>query len=268
MKSQSVKLIAVGVIAGIGIAVLAGRLRGGAGLEMRAVASPVGANPDAREIQSHWSVEAMERAPDDREEGPVMTPDGPLTIEESVRRALAWAEERATGKLLSAGFTVDRINWIRRRADELQVEQARASHERQRQGLPPDPDAIAYILDPDLDLREEIGIEEYERYREALGRSAGIIVTDVLPTSNAEAAGLRPGDEIVSYDGRRTFNSAELNALVSKAGPGEYAIIGIRRDGQTIQLSVPRGPLSIQSAMPMPYFTGRPPPSWRLEGAP
>lgn len=195
-----------------------------------------------------------------------MTPDGPLTVEESVRRALALADERATGKLLSAGFTIDRINWIRHRTEELQVAQARASYERQRQGLPPDPFAIAYILDPDIDLREEIGIEEYEQYREALGRPAGIVIAGVLPTSSAETAGLRAGDEIVSYDGQRTFNSAELNALASGVGPGEYAVIGIRRDGQTMQLTVPRGPLSIQSAMPLPYFTGRPPPSFQANG--
>ena len=70
-------------------------------------------------------------------------------------------------------------------------------------------------------------------------------VRDVLASSPAERAGLKPGDEIMAYNGRRIFDMRELNALTLEGTPGESVVIDVRRDGQNLQLVMPRGPLGV-----------------------
>ena len=55
----------------------------------------------------------------------------------------------------------------------------------------------------------------------------------------------QPGDEIVAYDGKRVFDVGELNALTLEGTPGESVVVDVRRDGQNVQLVMPRGPLGI-----------------------
>ena len=58
-------------------------------------------------------------------------------------------------------------------------------------------------------------------------------------------AGLQPGDEIVSYDGKRVFDMRELNAFTLEGRAGESVVVDVRRDGRTVQLVMPRGPIGI-----------------------
>jgi len=63
--------------------------------------------------------------------------------------------------------------------------------------------------------------------------------------SPAAAAGLLPGDEIVSYGGKRVFGQPDLNAFVLEGTPGETVVVEIDRNGQRLQVVVPRGPIGI-----------------------
>jgi len=67
----------------------------------------------------------------------------------------------------------------------------------------------------------------------------------VLASSPAERSGLKPGDEIVAYAGKRVFDLRELNNLTFQGTPGESVVVEVRRDGQSVQLVLPRGPLGI-----------------------
>ncbi len=60
--------------------------------------------------------------------------------------------------------------------------------------------------DTDAALRKEMGDAEYEKYLTGTGRPTEVRVMDVLASSPAEKAGLRPGDQIVSYAGTRVFD--------------------------------------------------------------
>lgn len=157
-----------------------------------------------------------------------------------------WRLKREAERLLAAGFSLERIEWLRHRADELRIEQEREADELRRRGVAPDPRSFAYIFDEDLRLREEVGLDEYERYRQALGRPMGVGIAEVLPGSIAEQAGLRADDEIVSYGGARVFNFAELSPLVLEGTVGEPVLVEVRRDGQTMQLAIPRGSLGVR----------------------
>jgi hypothetical protein len=60
----------------------------------------------------------------------------------------------------------------------------------------------------------------------------GVQVIDVHPGSPAEEAGLRPGDQIVAINGRRTDRVQELQSRVMQQNPGERVEVAILRDGR------------------------------------
>jgi S1-C subfamily serine protease len=94
-------------------------------------------------------------------------------------------------------------------------------------------------------MRTELGDADYERYLAATGRPTSVGVRDILASSPAETAGLMPGDEIIAYDGRRVFDMRELNALTLEGTAGESVVVDVRREGRTVQLVMPRGPIGI-----------------------
>lgn len=80
---------------------------------------------------------------------------------------------------------------------------------------------------------------------EALGIEAGVgaVITQIEPDSAAEAAGLQPGDLIVSIDGRSVAGSAELRSQIGLKRLGKDIEIGVIRDGQrlTLQAALRKG---------------------------
>lgn len=150
-------------------------------------------------------------------------------------------QQRELDRLIQAGFSPERAQWIARRTQELQVAQMEAQFEAQRSGQ------RAQVVDPDQALRKEMGDTEYERYLKATGRPTEVRVMEVLATSNAERSGIQAGDEIVSYNGTRVFDARELNSLTMGSSPGQTATVEVRRNGQTLQVSVPSGPLGVSA---------------------
>ena len=94
--------------------------------------------------------------------------------------------------------------------------------------------------------RELIGDEAYDRYLYTLGRSNRIYVVSVIPGSSAEQAGIQNGDFILSYDGKRLFNTSELRDITPEGTRGETIQIGIQRDYYRFSLPLPRGPLGVR----------------------
>ena len=191
----------------------------------------------------------------------VMTPaeHAPRMQEESKKLEDA-RKQRETEQLLAAGFSKERIDWIRKRDEELQTKRRQAATDRQRMGLPAESVEASgpYFFDKDFDLRYEIGDEEYERYRVAAGRPAGVGVPKVQPGTLAESAGLKPGDEIIRYDGKRVFNYGELVPMTKKGAAGESVIVVIRRNGQTQQLVTSRGDMGLLWTIAVPNMPNLP----------
>jgi len=173
--------------------------------------------------------------------GEVVDPRGPRLREAPTRED---RERQQTERLIAAGFPPDRADWIERRVEELRMAALQAQYEATREGRPFEPGAA---LAGTRTLRSEIGDAEYERYLQALGRPTSVAVRDVLASSPAERAGLQQGDEVISYGGERVFDFRDLNALTLEGNAGESVLLEVRRNGQTIQLVVPRGPVGITS---------------------
>ncbi len=71
-----------------------------------------------------------------------------------------------------------------------------------------------------------------------LKRPEGALVAQVLPDSPAAAAGLQPGDVILSYNGKDVTISSALPPLVGTTPVGEAARLEVMRKGQRINLDV------------------------------
>lgn len=158
--------------------------------------------------------------------------------------------KRSADMLLAAGYSPDRIDWFRKRSEELQRQRRLAETARRAKGLPVDPmREMAYVFDQDIELRYELGDDEYARYLQALGKPTNVQVAEVLPDSIADAIGIRIGDVILDYDGKRLFNLGELNGLAMGRN-GQSATITVSRSGQTLKFVVPSGIIGIRSGNP------------------
>lgn len=168
--------------------------------------------------------------------------------------AIARSEERRTsrrssrpddraGQLQQAGFTAGEAEWIARRESELQMAALQARYEAGQSG-----DTSAWWQsrgEMEETLRAELGEAGYERYLEASGRSTAITVGSVIESSPAERAGLMPGDRITRYGGERVFSMTDLTRQTMDGTAGQQVVVDIVRDGQPMQVVMPRGPLGI-----------------------
>lgn len=100
------------------------------------------------------------------------------------------------------------------------------------------------------DLRSEVGDDAYDRYLFAAGEDNRVRVSVVIPGSPAEAAGLRAGDLIETYDGGRIFTFSGLRDATAEGERGELVPVDVRRaDGSRVQAWLPRGPLGVRLDM-------------------
>lgn len=159
------------------------------------------------------------------------------------RRAMRDYSQMRTTQLVDGGFTEARANQIRVLEDEVRMQALQAEYEAQQNGTDLDPWAQAY--EAQAAFRESLGDTDYETYLQARGGESKITVREVIGSSPASRAGLRPGDQIVNYDGDRVFSMYELKSKAFVGNPGEDVVVDIERDGQRIQLVLPRGPIGI-----------------------
>lgn len=152
-------------------------------------------------------------------------------------------EERRLNRLTDGGFSEDEARRILQKESEAEYRALQLAWEAERSGEPLDP--LATMNDPQAILRAELGDIDYARFLEAQGQPTAVQVTRVLDGSPGSQAGLQPGDEIVSYDGSRIFNVADLRDQTMLGEQGQDVVIEIDRDGVRMQLSVPRGPVGI-----------------------
>lgn len=155
-----------------------------------------------------------------------------------------YSESDRADRLVEAGFSPARAEWILQREAELTMEAMQARFEAQRSG---DMQAMFDAARQGTSgLRAELGDTEYERYLEAYGRPTTVSVRRVLESSPGQRAGLRPGDEIVSYAGQRVFSYDELSGELLQGQPGESVVVDIFREGMPMQVIIPRGPIGIE----------------------
>jgi serine protease Do len=78
------------------------------------------------------------------------------------------------------------------------------------------------------DIAESLGLDE----------PRGALVADVVKDGPAEAAGVKVGDVIIEYDGKKVNDSAELPLLVARTGIGKAVTVKVIRDKKVEELPV------------------------------
>ena len=68
----------------------------------------------------------------------------------------------------------------------------------------------------------------------------------VLADSAAERAGLRAGDELISYDGRRIFEAQTVVRATAEGEAGGTTELRVRRGDEELRFLLPRGPIGIR----------------------
>lgn len=78
----------------------------------------------------------------------------------------------------------------------------------------------------------------------------GALVSDVVENGPAQKAGLRRGDVILEYDGKKIDEPYHLRMMVANTPPGEEHALTVLRDNETIKLKVTIGelPAEVQQA--------------------
>ncbi|MGC2062768.1 MAG: DegQ family serine endoprotease [Thermodesulfovibrionales bacterium] len=77
---------------------------------------------------------------------------------------------------------------------------------------------------------------------------SGVLVSDAVENSPAEKAGIRRGDIITEYDGKRTDEPYQLRNMVANTQPGEEHVLTILREGtrQSIKVVIGDVPSDLQ----------------------
>ncbi len=153
-------------------------------------------------------------------------------------------------RLAASGFTPQQIETMRRREAASQMQQVELDDQARREGWV---NTARYYqelnnLTSGADtVRRDLGDDAYSRYLFASGRPNRVTVSRVIATSPAEQAGLQRGDAIRSYDGERVFSTQQLVNLRSAGDKGMPVIVEVIRDGELMQIWIPRGAMGIQT---------------------
>jgi serine protease Do len=72
----------------------------------------------------------------------------------------------------------------------------------------------------------------------SLVHDRGVVISDVVPSGPAASAGLRPGDVVLSLDGKAMENARQFDVNLYRRAPGETVTLGVRRGGEAIEIAV------------------------------
>ena len=83
------------------------------------------------------------------------------------------------------------------------------------------------------DLRESFGLKENE----------GVLISDVIEGSPAEKAGLKRGDVVIEFNGKKVTDVSQFRNMVALTPPGTKSDIVVIRDGKKVRIKVVLGNL-------------------------
>ena len=164
---------------------------------------------------------------------------GPETSPPAEDEAPPWFDG---GALEGTGWTPGEIRRIRLRWEEYEMAKLEVENDRARK-VPGWKHLGKRSFQIEAELRRDLGDEDYEAMRYATSQPNRVILSELLETSPAAAAGLEPGDEVISYDGQRIFTASALKYLTVADVPGALTEMRVLRAGEEHRFFVPRGAL-------------------------
>lgn len=76
-----------------------------------------------------------------------------------------------------------------------------------------------------------------------LASPQGVLIQQTMPNSPAARAGIRAGDIILSFNGRRVADGIDLRNRVAESPVGQVVVVELLRNGQTRQVEVELAPM-------------------------
>ncbi|WGL16693.1 PDZ domain-containing protein [Microbulbifer bruguierae] len=162
--------------------------------------------------------------------------------------------ENQIRQLTDAGFSPERAAAIIDQQERIQHEQMQFTYEyhhledKQSDRGKALQEKIHTYSNPQRVFEQELSQEEFDLYLKAFGGRTEMEIGDLLESTPAYEAGLRPGDKIIRYNNQRVFHMGDLRSQVYQVAPGTSVPVEIQRRGssgsETIYL--PAGPLGIR----------------------
>lgn len=153
--------------------------------------------------------------------------------------------------LLAAGIDATTATEIKRRRDELSLSEIYLRDQAAREGWQDTPRFAAEMAEIErqrTSVRDEIGDDAYDRYLAARDQPNRVAVNEVMLESPAAVAGVQAGDVVLRYGETRIFDPSELVTATRSGTAGESVQMEIIRQGQRMEIEVPRGPLGVSIA--------------------
>ncbi|MDH3686846.1 MAG: PDZ domain-containing protein [Myxococcales bacterium] len=172
--------------------------------------------------------------------------DEPLAARERAEAAgEIWFDE---SRLVAGGLRPADAELLRELYEEIQLERLYARDAATREGWPGQRLRQEFReLDARIAaVREDWGEDTYDWFLYAADRTNRVEIESVLGSSPAAEAGVRPGDVILSYAGRRIYTPAELRRATTEGTLGEIVALEVVSDGRSRRVDVPRGPLGVR----------------------
>ena len=156
--------------------------------------------------------------------------------------------------LVAAGVASDQATEILRRQSELEMQQLELRDQASREGWLGTErfvDALRELEGDTISLRGEIGEDAYDRFLYLTGEPNRVVIDSVIDQSPASQAGIRAGDVLIDYANERIFSWSDLRNSTRAGERGEYVWIQLERDGETLELTLPRGPMGVRLSSEM-----------------
>jgi membrane-associated protease RseP (regulator of RpoE activity) len=147
--------------------------------------------------------------------------------------------------LLAGGVDRDETAALRELWEDAQLERMYLTDEAEREGWAGTARHRQELRALETTLREELSLEDYDRYLYASGKKNRARVVDVISRSPGALAVFAVGDIILSYDGKRVFNVEEVRKLSSAGRRGDSVSVEVTRGDSTTVLDIPQGPIGL-----------------------
>jgi hypothetical protein len=173
--------------------------------------------------------------------GPRADPDPAAT---PIAPGAAPAREAFDAVALAAlGLPDAEIERLRERYAAHQLDELYLRDEARRDGWLRDPRYQRELRGLRGALRDELGDAGYDTLLYATGQHNRVVITQPIPGSPAERAGLQAGDALLSYGGERIFDAIALIQATAARPAGEQTELRFERNGEELRAFLPRGPL-------------------------
>ncbi len=164
--------------------------------------------------------------------------------------SLGRGSERQQERLVAAGFSEQQANAFIKRREDAAMERLYLRDRAAREGWLDTEryqEDLAKLPNVNENIRSDLSESDYDQYLYATRQRNRVMVTNVLQGSPAQSAGMHPGDIVYSMDGQRVFENDDLLAISSQGSAGEAVSLEVFRNGEIVELYVPRGPLGVNS---------------------